>query len=469
MSKTKIVCTLGPSSSSPLILKRLLRAGMDLARLNFSHGTHEEHGERISALRDLSEKEGRPLGIIQDLAGTKIRIGRIGGDGVLLRAGSPFVLTTREVEGGAEKATVRYPSLPKVVEKGDILLLADGTIQLEVRETGRREVRCKVLVGGRLTSFKGINLPEASMKIRPLTEKDKRDLEFGIERGVDFVALSFVRKGRDIRTVKRRIRRLGGDAPVIAKIEKPQALRELQGILREADGFMVARGDLGVETPLERVPLLQKRIISGANELAKPVITATQMLLSMVESPKPTRAEVADVAHAIYDGTDALMLSEETAVGRYPVKAVETMRRIAEETEKDLPSLQEGVAGSTRSSVPHAISHAAFLLAEELKARVIIAPTRSGETARLIARYRPRQPILALSSNQATIRRLTLVWGVFPAPIPETKEINALLQRGEEVAKRMGLAGRGDLVVVTAGLPSRRTGAPNLLRVKVLE
>ncbi len=469
MSKTKIVCTLGPSSSTPRLLRKLSRAGMDLARLNFSHGTHGEHGEWIAALRQISRKEGKPIGIIQDLGGTKIRIGKIQGKDALLRPGSPFVLTTREIQGGVERVSVGYPDLPSAVRKGDPILLSDGTIQLEVEEVVGDEVRCKVLTGGRLTSYKGIHLPEASLKIRPLTAKDEGDLEFGIEKGVDYIALSFVRRERDVRTVKRRIRSLGGETPVIAKIEKAQALQDLDGILKEADGVMVARGDLGVETPLERVPLIQKRIIAGANLLAKPVITATQMLLSMVESPKPTRAEVADVANAIFDGTDALMLSEETAVGRYPVQAVETMRRIAEATEGELPRVRERNPTPTQIPIPQAISRSAFLMAEELEARLSIAPTRSGETARLIARHRPRQPILSLSSTPSTIRRLTLVWGVVPVLIPEVKEIDALLRRGEEVAKREGLAEKGDLVVITSGLPSRRTGAPNLLRVKVLE
>lgn len=466
MRRTKIVCTLGPASDGPGVLEGLVRAGMDVARLNFSHGTHGEHLMRMEAIRYISRALGRTVGVLQDLGGPKIRTGALRGGEVELKAGSKFTITTRKVEGNSERVQVHLPEIVEAVKSGDPILLGDGAIQLEVLEAGGDEVRCKVVVGGRLGPHKGVALPETALDLPALTERDRADMKFGLEHGVDFVALSFVRGAEDVREAKGLIEEAGYGTPVVAKIEKVQAMENIGEIVRVADGLMVARGDLGVETPLEKVPLLQKRIIAEGNAQAKPVITATQMLLSMVNNPRPTRAEVADVTSAVLDGTDALMLSEETALGRYPVEAVSAMGRIAEAAEAELHPRE---AYGARGEIPLAITRAACTIARDLGAKAILAPTRSGTTARLIARYRPQQPILGMSSNPKTVKELTLTWGVLPLLIEDVRSTDSLLERAEEAARQTGLAGPGDTVVVTAGQHKGGTGPPNLIRVVVLE
>lgn len=466
MRRTKIVCTLGPATDGPGILEGLVRAGMDVARLNFSHGTTGEHLKRMEGVRSASRALGRTVGILQDLGGPKIRTGGLRGREVELRAGDIFTITTREVGGSRKMVQVLLPEIVEAVKPGDPILLGDGAIELEVLEALGDEVRCRVVVGGRLGPHKGVALPETALNLPALTEKDRLDMRFGLEHGVDFVALSFVREAGDVRETKKLIGEEGYDVPVIAKIEKVQAMENIGEIVRAADGLMVARGDLGVETPLEKIPLLQKRIIAEGNAQAKPVITATQMLLSMVSNPRPTRAEVADVTSAVLDGTDALMLSEETALGRYPVEAVSAMGRIAEAAEEELPPRE---ADGARGEIPLAITSAVCTIARDLGAKAILAPTRSGVTARLIARYRPQQPILGMSSNPKTVKELTLTWGVFPHLIEDVRSTDSLLERAETAARETGLAGPGDTVVVTAGLPKGGTGAPNLIRVVVLE
>ncbi|MEP6994057.1 MAG: pyruvate kinase [Acidobacteriota bacterium] len=469
MPRTKIVCTIGPASRSPEALTRLVDAGMDVARLNFSHGNHAEHAEVLESLRRISASAGRPIAILQDLAGIKIRIGEIAAGPVRLQPGAVFILTTRPVPGDATEVSVSFPDLPRSVAPGDLLLLSDGEVQLRVRETNATDIRCSVIDGGLLSSHKGISLPTRSLSAPGLTSKDREDLRFGVAHSVDYCALSFVRGADDIRAARAAVAELGASIPLIAKIEKHEALRHIDEILAESDGIMVARGDLGVETPLEHVPLLQKMLIEKANRAGKPVITATQMLLSMVESPRPTRAEVGDVANAILDGTDAVMLSEETAAGRYPAEAVATMKRIAEDTETAFPFEQWMRRFEDRSlqTLPEAVAGAACELAEHIGAAVIVAWTESGATARLVAKHRPRRPILALSTAPATARRLALVWGVIPLVAEAEQNTDAMMEKAPALAVARGLMRPGETAVITAGVPRGVSGSTNLIKAAV--
>jgi pyruvate kinase len=391
------------------------------------------------------------------------------GGSARLEPGAPFTLTSRPVPGDSREVTVSFPDLPGSVRGGDRLLLADGDIELLAEDVSATDIRCRVVAGGALSSHKGISLPSRSIAAPGLTDKDREDLAFGIAQGVDYVALSFVRSADDVRQGRAFMAERGSRLPIIAKIEKHEALARIDEILEESDGIMVARGDLGVETPLEHVPLLQKMLIEKANRAGKPVITATQMLLSMVDSPRPTRAEVGDVANAILDGTDAVMLSEETASGRYPVEAVATMKRIAEDTEQAFPFEQWMRRFEDRSlqSLPEAVAGAACELAEHIGASVIIAWTESGATARLVAKHRPRSPVLALSSVPATARRMALVWGVVPIVAREGADTDALLAAAPALAAAAGLARSGDKVVITAGIPMGVAGSTNLIKAAV--
>ena len=469
MPRTKIVCTIGPSSASPDALARLVAAGMDVARLNFSHGTHAEHASVIAAIRAIAAEARRPIAVLQDLAGLKIRIGEIPGGPVRLKAGDAFTLTTRPVPGGARGASVSLPDLPRLLRPGDRVLLADGEIELGAEEIGDTDVLCRVIAGGALSSHKGISLPTAVVPGVGLTEKDGQDLLFGIAQGVDYVALSFVRSEADVRQARAFLAEHGAAIPIVAKIEKHEAIGAIDAILAEADGLMVARGDLGVETPLEHVPLLQKMLIEKANRAGKPVITATQMLLSMVDSPRPTRAEVGDVANAILDGTDAVMLSEETASGRYPVEAVATMRRIAEDTEAAFPFAQwmRRFEDESLQTLPQAVAGAACERAEHVGAEVIVAWTESGETARLVASHRPRRPILALSTVASTARRLALVWGVIPVLAEAPRSADEMLEAAPGIAAAVGLLRSGQRAVITAGIPMGVPGSTNLIKAAV--
>jgi pyruvate kinase len=469
MRRTKIVCTIGPSSRDPAVLAGLVDAGMDVARLNFSHGTHDEHARVMAALRALGTRARRPVAILQDLAGLKIRIGDIAAGRVRLEPGAAFTLTSRPVAGDAGQASVTYPDLPRSVRPGDRLLLADGEIALEAEETTPTDVRCRVLTGGLLSAHKGISLPGRTVSGPSLTDKDREDLAFGIAHGVDYAALSFVRCADDVRVVRDFVARLGATTPLIAKIEKHEALGCVDEILDASDGIMVARGDLGVETPLEHVPLLQKMLIERANRAGKPVITATQMLLSMVDRPRPTRAEVADVANAILDGTDAVMLSEETASGSFPVESAATMRRIADDAESAFPYEQWMRRFEDRSlqGLPEAVAGAACELAEHIGAGVIVAWTESGATARLVAKHRPRRPILALSTRPEAARRLALVWGVEPLVVESGSDTDAMLQRAPGLAVAQGLLRTGETAVITAGIPIGVAGSTNLIKAAV--
>src|SRR3989454_4928104 len=422
MRRTKIVCTIGPASSSEERLEQLMRAGMNVARLNFSHGTHPEHELVLDRIRTISARLGCAIAILQDLQGPKIRTGTLeGGQPVLLADGARVTITTRDVVGNAETISTTYKQLPQDVKGGDRILLDDGLLELRVLGSNETEVQCLVVHGGMLKEHKGINLPGVAVSAPALTEKDRDDLQFGIAHGVDYVALSFVRSPEDVQVAKQLIRQYATevygekgrwDIPLIAKIEKPEAIEHLDEILKVTDGVMVARGDLGVEMAPEKVPLIQKRLIARCNELCLPVITATQMLESMVTNPRPTRAEVNDVSNAILDGTDAVMLSAETSVGAFPIEAVQMMTRIALETEGN--NLTADRPKHEHRSLSHAVSHAARALAEDTNIQDIVVFTRSGNTACLISKDRPRVPILAYTPSEHVYYQLALWWGVWP-------------------------------------------------------
>lgn len=467
--KTKIVCTIGPSSSDPAIIEEMIKEGMDVARLNFSHGDRRGHEAKITHVKRLSEKVGRPVAILQDLGGGKVRVGEIEGGAVFLETGSTIILTTKNTKGNAKKIPVTYPGLTHDVKEGDTILLADGTLELKVASVKPPEVTCHVVVGGELSSHKGVNMPSGKLRTKTLTDKDKEDLLFGVHAEVDLIALSYVRGSDDIQEAKEVLQSQHADIPIIAKIERQEALEHIEEIMNEADGIMVARGDLGVEIPLEQVPLVQKDLIKRANNLGKPVITATQMLRSMVESPRPTRAEASDVANAIFDGTDAVMLSEETAMGRYPVEAVRFMVMIAEATERRFPhEAFLPLDPYQKGEIADSMSHAACQLAEDLGVAAIITPTRTGRTARLVSRYRPRYPILAFSPKSATVRQLILSWGVHPILVPEFTNVDEIVGKGITAALQQGWVAKGQRVVVTAGTPVDLPGTTNLITVEEL-
>lgn len=463
--RTKIVATVGPACSSRETLRRLVEAGVDVFRLNFSHGTHEGHAAVFRSIRALAKRLRANVCIMEDLQGPKVRTGRLKGGGpVGLVPGKTVKITTRPIVGDEACFSTTYRRLPRDVKRGDTVLLDDGLLALRVTGVGKEEVRCRVVVGGPLGEHKGINLPGVLVSAPALTRKDRRDLAFGLRLGVDAVALSFVRRARDIRTARGLIRRLGGDAPVIAKIEQPEAIDELDAILEEADGVMVARGDLGVELSPESVPVLQKLIIREAICCGKPVITATQMLESMVNKPVPTRAEASDVANAIFDGTDAVMLSAETAMGRYPVAAVAMMARIAEAAEEVAEAPEAGLFEGGSMSIPASVADAAVSAARDVGARAVVVFTMSGATARLLAQRRPGCGIHAFSPLPATCRRLALVWGVEAHAMPMAAATDELVGRAERRLSRLGEVARGDRVVFVAGA-TPLPGATNMLKV----
>ena len=465
MPYTKIIGTIGPSSDSPETMRRLILNGLNVARINFAHGTHEEHSAKIAALRKASDELGVPVAVLQDLGGPKIRVGDIPDPGVELKAGAEFTLYSGSEHGTTRGVSTTYPELSEEVEPGDPILLADGLLELEVKETTPDSVVCKVVSGGVLTSHKGINLPTRTLNTPALTDKDRADLDFGLDEGVDYVGVSFVRNAKDVRQVKDRM--IGRQVPVIAKIEKHEAIANIDEILAEADGIMVARGDLGVEVPLEEVPTYQKILIRKANALGKPVITATQMLRSMVDSPRPTRAEATDVSNAVLDGTDAIMLSEETAMGAYPVEAVKYMAKIAAKAEETF-SAGNLMKLHPAKDVAESVAHASCVLAEHLDAKAILAATASGLTAKHISRFRPGRPIVALSPVETTVRELSLYWGCVPVLVSTPKDTDALINSSARAALDAGLVERGDLVVITAGHPIGGAGTTNMLRVMQL-
>jgi len=467
MPKTKIVCTIGPACANEETLASMIRNGMYIARLNFSHGTHPAHAEMIRMVRNASRETGIPVAILQDLGGPKIRVGEIEPPGIQLKTGERLVLTIEPVIGRGNRVSVSYTHLPSDVSRGDVILLADGLMEMVVVHTTKTEIHCDVITGGTLTSHKGINLPSGTIRTPSLTDKDIEDLAFGLEQDVDYVAMSFVRSADDVSKVKAIIREAGKDTPVIAKIEKHEALVDIDRIIEVSDGIMVARGDLGVEIPLEKVPGTQKMLVQKGNQAGKPVIIATQMLRSMVDSPRPTRAEATDVANAVFDGADALMLSEETASGNYPDKAVEYMARIARISEENYP-YEKSFQAILEKRVSESVAHATCILANHLQAELIIATTKSGFTASQISRFRPKSRIIALSPEEKTVRRLTLFWGCTPSYVPYTADTDQMFESVSQFAIDTNFAKKGDLVVITAGHPLWESGTTNMITVRRL-
>lgn len=464
ITKTKVVCTIGPSSDSPSIIREMILSGMNVARLNFSHGTHKEHENKLNIIRQLSEELDKPVAVLQDLAGPKIRVGVIPDPGIELASGDMLILTSEKVEGNKKRVSVSDTDLPEEVKPGDRILLADGLMELRVRDILLKEIHCEVLTGGILTSHKGVNLPTGTIHMPSLTAKDHDDLMFGLEIGVDIVALSFVRNAQDMTNVKNIIEKTGKKVPVIAKIEKHEAIGNIGEILDASDGLMVARGDLGVEIPLERVPVIQKQLIKMANEAGKPVITATQMLRSMVESPRPTRAEAGDVANAVLDGTDAVMLSEETASGDYPVEAVRNMSKIAGFAETIYPH-EKFINAVPGNKTYESVAYSACVLAEQISASVIITPTRSGRTATRISRFRPACPVIAMSPDKNVVRWLSVFFGCNAFLIPEIGATRNIISELSRFALKTGMVEKGDLAVVTAGDPRGYEQTTNMIEV----
>ncbi|MBX7113300.1 MAG: pyruvate kinase [Myxococcaceae bacterium] len=474
MRRAKIVCTLGPATTSQEMLEKLLASGMDVARLNFSHGTHEQHQEVIERLRAASLKVRKGVGILGDLQGPKIRTGRLEKGAIELVEGKEISITTDEgVLGNEDLVSTTYVHLAADVNVGDRILLDDGLLELKVLATDKKTlVRTEVIHGGTLKNNKGINLPGVAIRADALTPKDREDLIFGIKNGVDYVALSFVRNPQDIDLARAAMAEAGRQVPIVAKLEKPEALARLDAILDKTDGVMVARGDLGVEIPPEEVPAIQKDIIRRANARGLPVIVATQMLNSMIEHPRPTRAEASDVANAIFDGTDAVMLSGETASGDYPIESVEMMNRIVLAAESSMrqtfPRMGSGEPLRIPAQFPDVTSGVACRAARETGASLIVAFTLTGTTARLLSRYRPTVPIIAFSPNQEVRRRLSLLWGVIPRVLEPMQETEAMVRRVEEELLARGLAQRGESVVIVFGAPVGQAGKINSLRLHTI-
>jgi pyruvate kinase len=467
MRRAKIVCTLGPSADSYDQIKALVEAGMDVARLNMSHGSHAEHEDRYRRVRKAAEETGRNVGILADLQGPKIRLGRFAEGPVLLERGDEFTITTDQVEGDRHICGTTYAGLAADVSRGERILVDDGRVTLEVTDVHGSKVRTLVIEGGVVSDHKGLNLPGVAVSVPALSTKDIEDLRWALRTGADVIALSFVRTGRDVEDVHRVMKEEGRRVPVIAKIEKPQAVDDLEGIVAAFDGIMVARGDLGVEMPLEAVPMVQKRAVKLAKRNAKPVIVATQMLDSMIDNSRPTRAEASDVANAVVDGADAVMLSGETSVGKYPVGTVKTMARIVAAAEEDM--LAAGLPPITEAGKPRtqggAVARAAAEMGDFLGAVALVAFTHSGDTARRLSRYRSPIPVLAFTPEPATRARLTMSWGVETFLGPMVRTTDEMVAQVDEELLRIGRCKKGDVVVITAGSPPGMPGTTNLVRV----
>jgi pyruvate kinase len=466
MRRTKIVATLGPATHNPEILSGLISVGADVLRLNFSHGTRDDHARLVEMARTAARKAGREVGLLGDIPGPKIRLGDLEGDVMHLRNGQDLTLTTDGTSNGRDTIPVGWAGLPHAVKTDDVIYLADGSIRLRVREAGESEVLTRVETGGTVASHQGMNLPGVEAVPAAVDESDLDWVDFAIDHGVDLLAVSFVRSASDLDPVHARLEERGEDIPVIAKIEKREAAEAAEEIVQAADGIMVARGDLGIEVPIESVPQIQKQLLALAGRYSRPSITATQMLASMVRSTRPTRAEATDVANAVYDGTDALMLSEETAIGKYPIEAVRMMARIAEESERHLP-YEEWRHTRTRHEehdVADTVSYAAVSAAYQLDLAVLVVPTSSGRTPRLVSAHRPRVPVLALSERIETVRRVNLLFGVQSAQHDEPPNLDELLGSSAERARELGFARSGDLIGITAGLAGQGLGT-NLLEV----
>jgi pyruvate kinase len=470
--RTKIVATVGPAIATPEKLRAVIEAGATTLRLNFSHGSHDDHRQSIRLIRQISYELNQPVAILQDLQGPKIRLGKFQEGAIHLEKGDPFILTSRDVPGDQTISSVTYDLLAEEVPNGSTILLDDGRVEMLVESVHleKQELHCRVVVGGKLSNAKGVNFPGVYLSIKALTDKDRRDLIFGLDQGVDWIALSFVRNPQDVQEIKELIMNAGKSIPVIVKIEKHEAIEQMEEILKLSDGVMVARGDLGVELPAEDVPMLQKRLIATANRMGIPVITATQMLDSMVNSPRPTRAEISDVANAILDGTDAVMLSNEAAVGNYPVEAVATMARIATRIDQEHCNRQDWLSQATPidSPIPNAISSAVAQIATQLKAKAILSMTKSGATARNVSKFRPNIPILAITPHVEVARQLQLVWGVQPLLVLNLPSVRQTFQSSINAALEKDYVAEGDLVVMTAGTLQNVSGSTDLIKVEIV-
>ncbi|MEY8387257.1 pyruvate kinase [Oscillospiraceae bacterium 38-13] len=473
LRKTKIICTLGPAVDSEEHISALIKGGMNGARFNFSHGSHPEHLERLNRLKAVRDRMGCPVATILDTKGPEIRIRSFETKTVELAAGSEFVLTVDDVPGTAERVSVTYARLNEEVAPGQEILIDDGLVAMRVREIRGSEILCEVENGGTLSANKSINIPGAHIQLPALTEKDVADIRFGVENDFDFIAASFVRRAADVEAVREVLRQCGGDnVKIIAKIENQEGIDNLDGILEAADGVMVARGDLGVEIPAAKVPALQKQMIRKGLQAGKPVITATQMLDSMMRNPRPTRAEVSDVANAVYDGTSCVMLSGETAGGKYPIEALAAMLEIVTEAEASIDywkRFQKQLVITTSNNINDAITHTCCLTARDLNARAILAASSSGRTARMICRFRPACPVAALTMHEKTRRQLSICWGVIPFLTGEVNSTDRIFSLSAEVAVKEGLVQPGDTVVITAGVPLGKSGSTNLIKAQVIE
>lgn len=468
--RTKIVCTLGPASDTPSMIESLIHAGMNVARINASHGNPEGHARLIANVRAVAQKLDAYVPILLDLTGPKMRIGNLAAGSAMLRAGDSFIITSRAVPGDWREVSINYPALVTDVGVGDRILMGDGEIELRVRGKTATDVECEVVVGGELKPNKGANVPGIKLRETVPTEKDLVNVDFGIAHGVDYFALSFVRSVEEVRRLRWVLREKGVDIPIIAKIEKREALDNLEEIMDAADAVMIARGDLGLEMPIQQVPLIQKEVIKKALEMSKPVITATQMLESMIQNPRPTRAEAADIANAVFDGTDAVMLSGETASGKYPIEAVRTMAEVAEASEARIEYAARfaQVAVDETKSIPEAVAHAACFMALEIGARVILCCTRSGQTALYVSNYRAPTKIAVISPHDPTLKRTMLFWNTTSVKIAPLKETDAMIQAAKDAVVAAGVAERGDRVVIVAGVPVDVPGTTNMIKADVL-
>lgn len=470
LRKTKIICTIGPASCEKGVLRNLMKSGMDVARFNFSHGEYETFEKWLKNVEEVREELGLPVATLLDTKGPEIRLGTFKNpNGVILKEGQAFTLTTDEIEGDEERCSVSYKGLVNDVKNGTQILINDGLIALEVQSVKDKDIICKVTDGGLVTDKKGVNVPNVSLALPYLSEKDMQDLKFGAKMGYDFIAASFCRTGADIVYLRDFCHALGwNDVKIIAKIENHEGVEHIDGIIKEADGIMVARGDMGVEIPFEQIPAIQKMIIQKVFQAGKIVVTATQMLESMINNPRPTRAEITDVANAIYDGTSAIMLSGETAMGKHPVEAVKTMALIAKTTEDDIDYVEQFEMLSPRGAkrdITSAISHATVTTAHDLNASAIITVTKSGTTARQISKFRPECPIISATTSDKVRRQNNLSWGVIPVMCEEKSNTDELFQHAVDVAVKTGIIGRGDVVVITAGIPLGQSGTTNMLKV----
>lgn len=468
--RTKIVCTIGPASEDKETLGKMIDAGMDVCRLNFSHGSHEEHKKRIDTIKEVRSEKGAPIAILLDTRGPEIRTGDFEEKDIRLEVGQKFTITMDDVIGNRERCTVTYKELVKDVSVGDRILIDDGLIELLVKELTDKDIICEVVNSGVINNKKGVNVPNVKINLPAVTAKDKSDIIFGIENDIDFIAASFVRKAGDVIEIKEILENNGGEnIRIIAKIENQEGIDNIKEILDVSYGIMIARGDLGVEVPTEQMPILQKELIKACNRSSKPVITATQMLDSMIRNPRPTRAEVTDVANAIFDGTDAIMLSGETAAGNYPVQAVETMNRIARAAEStiDFDGNLHNRKLNRQLTVTNAISHATCTTASDLKAKAIVTATASGYTARMVSSYKPKSPIIASTNSEKTYRQINLLWGVIPIKGADASCTEDLIQGAVDEAMLQGHIKDGDLVVITAGVPVGKSGTTNLIKVHI--